>query len=93
MPCRTAGSFSAAAIRHRLNRGGNRRLNVILYRIAVPQARHPTEGRAHLDRRRTEGKSTREAMGALKRFLVRRIWRLRQECLAARRSASPALAT
>lgn len=83
---------SAAAMRHRLNRGGNRRLNAILYRIAVTQARHPTEGRAYLDRRRTEGKSTREAMRALKRFLVRRIWRLWQECLAARRAPSLAIA-
>ena len=39
---------SATALRHRLNRGGNRRLNAILYRIALTQARHPTEGRAYL---------------------------------------------
>jgi transposase len=71
---------SAGAVRHRLNRGGNRRLNAILHRIAVTQARHPTEGRAYLDRRRSEGKTTREAMRALKRFLIRRIWRLWQEC-------------
>jgi transposase len=68
--------------RHRLNRGGNRRLNAILHRIAVTQARHPTEGRAYLDRRRAEGKTTREAMRALKRFLIRRIWRLWLECPA-----------
>jgi transposase len=73
---------SAGSVRHRLNRGGNRQLNSILYRIAVTQARHATEGRAYLDRRRTDGKSTREAMRALKRFLARRIWHLWQECLA-----------
>jgi hypothetical protein len=50
--------------------------------IAVTQARHATEGRAYLDRRRTDGKSTREAMRALKRFLTRRIWHLWQECVA-----------
>jgi transposase len=73
---------SAGAVRHRLNRGGNRQLNSILYRIAVTQARHASEGRAYIDRRRTDGKSTREAMRALKRFLVRRIWHLWQECIA-----------
>jgi transposase len=76
------GASSAGAVRHRLNRGGNRRLNAILHRIAVTQARHPTEGRAYLDRRRAEGRTTREAMRALKCFLIRRIWRLWLECPA-----------
>ena len=73
---------SAGAIRHRLNRGGNRRLNAILHRIVLTQARHAPDGRAYLARRRTDGKSTREAFRALKRFLARRIWHLWRECLA-----------
>lgn len=73
---------SAGAVRHRLNRGGNRQLNSILHRIAVTQARHATDGRAYIDRRRADGKSTREAIRALKRFVVRRIWHLWVECLA-----------
>jgi transposase len=73
---------SAGAVRHRLNRGGNRQLNSIVHRIAVTQARHATDGRAYIDRRRADGKSTREAMRALKRFVVRRIWHLWMECLA-----------
>jgi transposase len=73
---------SAGAVRHRLNRGGNRQLNSILHRIAVTQARHATEGRAYLDRRRADGKTRREAIRALKRFLVRRIWHLWVHCLA-----------
>jgi transposase len=72
---------SAGAVRHRLNRGGNRQLNSIVHRIAVTQARHATDGRAYIDRRRADGKSTREAMRALKRFVVRRIWHLWIECL------------
>ena len=71
---------SAGAVRHRLNRGGNRRLNAILYMIALSQARHSEQARAYLDRRTGEGKTKREAMRALKRFLVRAIWRLWQEC-------------
>lgn len=71
---------SAGGVRHRLNRGGNRRLNAILYRVALSQARHAPEAHAYLERRRAEGKTTREAFRALKRFLVRAIWRLWQRC-------------
>ena len=67
--------------RHRLNRGGNRRLNAILYRIAVSQARSAPAAQAYLARRQAEGKTWREAIRALKRHLIRAIWRLWQECL------------
>jgi transposase len=60
-------------VRHRLNRGGNRRLNAILYRIALTQAQSSSQGRAYIDRRRREGKTWREAVRALKRFLARAI--------------------
>lgn len=73
---------SAGLTRHRLNRGGNRRLNAILYRIALTQAHYSPEARAYLDRRVSEGKSRREAIRALKRFIVRAIWRLWQDCEA-----------
>ncbi len=62
---------SAERTRHRLNRGGNRRLNAILYRIAITQARCSPAARAYLDRRLSEGKTKREALRALKRFIVR----------------------
>jgi len=71
---------SAGYVRHRLNRGGNRRLNAILYRTALTQAHHSSEARAYLDRRVAEGKTRREAIRALKRFIIRAIWRLWQEC-------------
>jgi transposase len=71
---------SAGYVRHRLNRGGNRRLNAVLYRIALTQAHHSPEARAYLDRRVAEGKTRREAIRALKRFIIRAIWRLWQEC-------------
>ncbi|MFQ5880739.1 MAG: transposase [Dehalococcoidia bacterium] len=38
---------SAGLMRHRLNRGGNRRLKAILYRIALTQARHSPEAKAY----------------------------------------------
>ena len=82
---------SAGLVRHRLNRGGNRRLNAVLHRIAVTQLRASPQARAYLERRIGEGKTRREAIRALKRFLVRAIWRLWQECTSGR-AAGPASA-
>jgi transposase len=64
--------------RHRLDRGGNRQINAAIHRIAVTRARCHPETRAYLDRKRAEGKSTREAIRCLKRHLARRIWHLLQ---------------
>jgi transposase len=74
---------SAGLVRHRLNRGGNRRLNSALYRIVLTQAHHHPEARAYIERRVSEGRTKREAHRALRRFVVRAIWRLWQECLQA----------
>ena len=71
---------SAGLVRHRLNRGGHRQLNWILYRIVLTQAQHSEQARTYLARRRQEGKTTREAFRALKRYIVRAIWRLWQLC-------------
>jgi transposase len=57
--------------RHRLDRSGNRQLNSALYRIAITQSRVHEPARAYLERKRTEGKSRREAIRCLKRLLVR----------------------
>ncbi len=71
---------SAGMVRHRLNRGGNRRLNAVFYYIALTQAHHLPHAKAYLDRRVAEGKTRREARRALTRYLVRAIWHLWQEC-------------
>jgi transposase len=71
---------SAGLVRHRLNRGGNRRLNSVLYRIVLTQAHHSPAAKAYIDRRLSEGKTRREAHRALRRFVIRAIWRLWQEC-------------
>jgi transposase len=57
--------------RHRLDRGGNRQVNAALYRIAITQARCYAPAREYLERKRSEGKSRREALRCLKRLLVR----------------------
>jgi hypothetical protein len=55
--------------RYRLNRGNNRRLNHAIHVIALTQAGYDPRARAFLARSRAEGKSSREAMRALKRRL------------------------
>jgi transposase len=61
--------------RHRLNRGGNRRLNRALYVIALTQTRHEPRAVAYLARKRAEGKTRREAMRCLKRRLSDVVYR------------------
>jgi len=62
--------------RMRLNRGGNRQLNRALHTIALTQASHHPPAIAYIARRRAEGKTWREALRALKRQLVRTVFRL-----------------
>jgi transposase len=64
--------------RHRLDRGGNRQINAAIHRVAVTRGRCHPETRAYLDRKRSEGKSTKEAIRCLKRHLARRVWHLLQ---------------
>lgn len=71
---------SAGAVRHRLNRGGNRKLNAVLHRIVLSQIRHSGPAKAYIDRRVSEGKTQREAIRAAKRYLARAIWRTWQQC-------------
>ena len=55
--------------RHRLSRAGNRRINQTLHIMAIVQLRNPTEGRAYFDAKKAAGKTSMEAMRALKRRL------------------------
>ena len=66
---------SGRSDRYRLNRRGNRRLNCALHRIAVTQIRMHDPARIYLERRRSEGKTKREALRCLKRHLARAVWR------------------
>jgi transposase len=62
--------------RHRLDRGGNRRLNCAFHRLAVNQGRWHAEARVYLDRKQAEGRTRMDALRHLKRHLVRRIFML-----------------
>jgi transposase len=62
--------------RHRLDRGGNRQINTAIHRVAVTRLRCHPETRDYIARKRSEGKTTTEAIRCLKRHLTRRIWHL-----------------
>jgi transposase len=62
--------------RHRLDRGGNRQLNLALHRLAVNRARRDPATAAYLARKQAEGKTRMEALRCLKRHLARHVWHL-----------------
>ena len=61
--------------RHRLNPRGNRTLNHAIHIAAICQLRYDTEGRAYYDRKTAEGKTSKEAVRALKRRISDRVYR------------------
>ena len=60
--------------RHRLNRGGDRRANNALHTIVLARLRYCPRTRAYVARRTAEGKTRREIMRCLKRFVVREVF-------------------
>ncbi len=61
--------------RHRLNPRGNRKLNHVLHMAAVSQLRYPSEGRTYYDKKIAEGKTSKEALRALKRRISDVVYR------------------
>ena len=62
-------------VRHRLNRGGNRRVNACLHRIAVTQLRCNPRARQIYEDSRRRGHTKKEAMRVLKRHLSNVVYR------------------
>jgi transposase len=60
--------------RHRLNRGGDRSANNALWRIALVRMRHCPRTRAYVERRTKEGRTKKEIMRCLKRYIAREIY-------------------
>jgi transposase len=67
---------SGKTSRRRLNRGGDRQANCALYRIAICRLRCDVRTRNYLTRRIAEGKTRREAIRCLKRYLAREIYQI-----------------
>ena len=61
--------------RHRLNRGGDRRLNRALNTIVLTRMRTDPATQAYIDRRLAEGKTAKEIRRCLKRYVARQIFR------------------
>jgi len=67
---------SGNTVRHRLNRGGDRRLNSALHMAAITRMTHHAETREYVEKRRAEGKTDKEIRRCLKRYLARRVFRV-----------------
>jgi len=60
--------------RHRLNRGGNRRANAAMYRVAIVRMRSHPPTLDYVKRRTAEGKTLREIRRCIKRYIAREIF-------------------
>ena len=65
---------SGKTSRHRLNRGGHRQANAALHRVVVVRMRAHRPTLDYVRRRTAEGKSKREIIRCLKRFVAREIY-------------------
>jgi transposase len=65
---------SGKTSRHRLNRGGHRQANAALHRVAVVRMRTHQPTLDYVRRRTAEGRSKREIIRCLKRFVAREIF-------------------
>ena len=82
--CATAPvpASSGRTSRHRLNFAGNRAANRALHMIVLVRLRYCERTRSYMDRRLTEGKTKKEAIRCLKRFVARELYRTLRADLA-----------
>jgi hypothetical protein len=71
--------------RHRLSRRGNRQLNHVLHVVAMVQRRGFAPAQVYLAKKICEGKSSKEALRALKRQLANVVFRALQRDATARK--------
>ena len=67
---------SGKTVRHRLNRGGDRQANRALHMVVLTRMAHHQRTRAYVARRTAEGKTTKEIMRCLKRYVAREVYGL-----------------
>ena len=65
---------SGKTTRHRLNPGGNRQANHALWRIVFTRMSHDERTRKYVARRLGEGRTTKEIMRILKRYVARELY-------------------
>jgi transposase len=67
---------SGKVVRHRLNRGGNRDANRALHMICMVRMSQDQRTQEYVARRTQEGKSKREILRCLKRYVAREVYRV-----------------
>src|SRR6266511_2814135 len=65
---------SGKTTRHRLNRGGDRQANAALYRIVMVRLCYDPATKDYMARRLKEGKSKKEVIRCLKRYVAREVF-------------------
>ena len=73
---------SGRTSRHRLNFAGNRAANRALYMTAIVRLRYCERTRSYTDRRLAQGKTKKEAIRCLKRYVARELYRTLRADLA-----------
>jgi transposase len=63
-------------MRHRLNRHGNHDANRALYVIAVCRMSRDDRTRTYVAKRTTEGKTEKQIIRCLKRYIAREVYRI-----------------
>ena len=66
---------SGKVVRHRLNPGGNRDANRALHVVALNRLRRDPRTQEYVAKRTAQGKSKKEAMRCLKRYIARETYR------------------
>jgi transposase len=66
---------SGKQLRHRLNRGGDRQANSALWTIAMTRLACDPRTKAYVARRTAEGKTKKEIIHCLKRYIAREIYK------------------
>jgi transposase len=66
---------SGKVVRHRLDRGGNRQANHALWCIVITRMSNDPRTRAYVERRSKEGRSKKEIVRVLKRYVAREVYR------------------
>ena len=72
--CPIPASSGRTTGRYRLNRGGHRQANAALYRAVIVRMRFHQPTRDYVARRTADGRTKREIIRCLKRFLAREIY-------------------
>ena len=80
----SSGEGDGEPVRHRLNRGGNRRVNAVLHRMALTQLRCDPRAKKVFTDARQRGHTKKECMRVLKRHLSDVVYRRMMRDLQAR---------